>query len=98
MKAEKYETGPMMYKVTGIEDDVGQSSKMDIIIQSDGDACLTLWGEGQRIEMEICTGFGGTHTPGLAMKLREVAEYIYNCQQDPQYPLKYLAERLGRKD
>lgn len=97
MKAERYENGPMMYRIKGVESDMGEGTTLDLVIQNDGDALITLWNvtEGQRLDIEICTSMGGTHTLGLAMKLREVAEYLYNCQQDPQFATREMLKRAG---
>lgn len=96
MKAERYENGPMMFQIRGIEGDMDPGPKMDLVISQGGDAFVTIYDNitGERAEITINNGLGGTHTPGLANRLRDVAEYLYNCQKDPDYALKDLARRL----
>lgn len=82
MKAERFENGPMMYLIKDIPSDMGESTSMDLLIQSDGDAIISLRDKetGQRMEIEICTYQGGTHTPELALRFKQMAEFLYHSQ------------------
>ena len=96
MKAERYENGPMMYQIRGIEGDMDPGLQMDLVISYSGDAFITIYNDmtGERSEITINNGLGGTHTPGLAVRLKEVAEYLWNCQQDPEYSTRYMMNKV----
>jgi hypothetical protein len=82
MKVEKNESGPVRYNIRGIENDMGEGITMNFLVEQDGDVVITLFEPGKgSIEMNINTFQGGTRTPGLAKRLRQVAEFLYNSQQ-----------------
>jgi hypothetical protein len=88
MKSERYESGPIMYFIRGIEDDMGEGKSMNIMIEQDGDAIITIVdskGE-QVVDMQICTSNGGTHTRGLAMRFKQIAEFLYESQHPAANP------------
>ena len=69
---------------------MGEGTTLDLLIQGDGDACITLWEKatGKRLSIEICTSQGGTHAPGAALGLRDLAEFLYNAKEDPEFLTK----------
>ncbi len=99
MKIEKYESGPMQYKIRGVESDMGEDTSMDLIITQGGDAVITLKdGKGKRIEITFNTYQGGTKTPGLATRFKFLADYLYMSSKDPQFATKLMAENLNRSE
>jgi len=94
-RAEKGEANSnIQYSIKGLESDMGEGTTLDLLIQGDGDACITLWEKatGKRLSIEICTSQGGTHAPGAALGLRNLAEFLYNIQEDPAFLQKRMIE------
>ena len=92
-RAEKGENrSNFQYSIKGIESDMGEGTTLDLLIQGDGDACLTIWNKetSERLSIEICTSQGGTHAPGAALGLHDLAEFLYNLQEDPEFLQKRM--------
>ena len=83
MEINRFENGQI--NIRGVEGDMGEDTKMDIIIERDGDVILTLRnpgleeilrraqaGVGQEISIQFCTKQGGGQNPKIATKLREL--------------------------
>jgi len=63
-----------MIKVSGIEGDMGEDSRLALIQQPDGDVILTIYNTKKIIveSIEFCSSSGGGHYPDLTKKLREI--------------------------
>lgn len=50
-----------MYRVTGLEDDMGKNTSLEILVQPDGDIVFAIVDKstGRRLSVEVCTSSGG---------------------------------------
>jgi hypothetical protein len=58
--------------------DMGESERMQLIQQSDGDICLTFYDSGKHYigSLEFCTMHGGGRYPVIAEKFRELIQEL----------------------
>lgn len=62
------------YQITGIEGDMNQSTRMDLIYQADGDVVLSLTDQetGKRLSIEFCTISSGGRNPVILRGLQTI--------------------------
>ena len=76
-------------KVRDIEGDMGESSRLQLLQQPDGDVVVTLYNAEKSIieSIEFCSSSGGGRQPIIAKKLRELIREM--VEGGPRYwPLK----------
>lgn len=70
--------GNVLYRITDIKGDMGESARMGLIQQADGDVIVSLADSKRRVvlSIEFCTAAGGGKYPVIAEKLRELVTAI----------------------
>ena len=72
-------------KVQEIQGDMGESERMQLLQQPDGDVIVTLYDveKGQIGSIEFCTSNGGGRYPVIAKKLRELIAELVKLDASP---------------
>lgn len=78
MRVEKFEKGPIQYHIRDLEDDMGEQTQMDLLVEEDGDVIVTLRGHNAALalSMQFCTRMGGGRYPVISAKLRELVKIL----------------------
>ena len=80
MKITKDDEGTVneTIKIYDIEGDMGESTRMQLLQQPDGDVILSLYNsdKGTRDSIEFCSSSGGGRQPIIAKGLREIIRYL----------------------
>ena len=68
----------VLYRITDINGDMGEATRMGLIQQADGDVIVSLADStrGVVLSIEFCTAAGGGKYPHIAEKLRELVTAI----------------------
>ncbi len=80
MKVVKINEGTVneMIKVTDIEGDMGENTRLHLLQQPDGDVTICLGTPEVIYSIEFCSSSGGGRMPIIAKKLRElIAALVY---------------------
>lgn len=66
--------GNLSWVIRNIEGDMGEKTRLDLLLQADGDVIIALLDieKGRRLSMEFCSSGGGGRDPRIAAKLREI--------------------------
>ena len=87
MKVVKAQEGTVaeVIKVQEIQGDMGESERMQLLQQHDGDVIVTLYDveKGQIGSIEFCTSNGGGRYPVIAKKLRELVAELVALDESP---------------
>jgi len=69
---ERRDTGNI--RIVGIEDDMGKSTRLDLLLQAGGDVVVTMRDnkKGGRMSVEICSDGGGGRNPAIARVLKQL--------------------------
>lgn len=70
--------GNIAYDIRKIEGDMGESTRLDLTQQADGDIILTIYDieKKGRLSIEFCSSRGGSRNPVIALKLRELVNAL----------------------
>lgn len=77
--------------IKDIEGDMGESTRMELIQQPDGDVIVMLYpisGSERAYSIEFCTSGGGGRLPVIAVRLRELIRSLCDDQPPRHWPLE----------
>ena len=71
------------FVVDDIEGDMGETARLRLLVQADGDVVLTFYDSEKGIinSLEFCSSNGGGKYPIIAKKLRELVAELVKSQQ-----------------
>lgn len=99
MKAERFDSGPTQCEIRGIEGDMGEETRINLLVKEDGDVTLSLI-DPQRgmVEIDFNALRGGTHNSIMARTLRALAFALTEPAQDKQEQvlLQFIKPSLGQ--
>ncbi len=83
MRGERFSSGPVTDHVTGVEDDMGSKTTMDLVVEEDGDVIVVFNGPDKKhkLQMQFCASV--SRHPGVAQRLREIVNLLQE-EANPQ--------------
>lgn len=85
MRVEKFSDGSVQYRIRDIEGDMGETARMELLVEADGDVIVTMRNAKtlEELSMQFCTLSGGSRDPIIAMKLRELVRALAGDDPNP---------------
>lgn len=77
-----------LIRVDDIQGDMGETTRLTLIVQTDGDVIIMLTDrdEPAHVGIEFCANLGGGRDPEITRRLRELAHYIIEAHPEARVP------------